>query len=133
MVRLPFVSRRAFDVLTDRLLATEAALRVSERRFAEAMQDAQKEREALAAKHQELALAMGSMVREGMSVPPKLPDLPQPDPLPAVVEKAINAVAPSPHDPVRRHLEGLAWGLLGEQIEPEAVAARILEGEEVTL
>lgn len=132
-MRLPYVSRRAYDVLTDRLLTAESALRQCERRLSEALQDAQKERDALMARHQELALAMGSMVREGLSVPPKLPELPQPDPLPAAIEKAINTVAPQGNDPVRRDLERLAWSQLAEQVEPETVAARILEGEEVAL
>lgn len=133
-MNLPLVSRRAYDVLLDRLNATEAALRVNERRCAEAMQDAQKERADLVARYDALAHSMGSMVREGMTVPPKYPEMKGPDPLPKAIERAISTVAPNQHDPIRAQLERLAWDLLGEPgASDEVIAARILEGEEVAL
>lgn len=133
-MKVPLVSRRAYEMLIERLIVTEAALRVSERRFAEAMQDAQKERTDLVGKYDALAHSMGSMVREGLTVPPKYPEMKGPDPLPKAIEKAINTVAPNQHDPIRAQLERLAWDLLGEPgASDEAIAARILEGEEVAL
>jgi Tfp pilus assembly protein PilX len=146
---LPWVSRRAYEAVLDHLGTAEAALRVSERRFAEAMQDAQaalrvserrfaeamqdaqKERQDLVAKYDALAHAMGSMVREGLHTTPALPEVKPPEPLPPAVDKAIDTVALDP--PTRAHLERLAWRMLGDHASPEAIAERIMAGEEVSV
>jgi len=128
---VPWVSRRAYEAVTRQLDITEATLRVNERRFYEAVLDAQKERQDLVAKYDALAHAMGSMVREGLHTIPALPEVKPPEALPALVDKAIDTVALDP--PTRAHLERLAWRMLSDHATPEFIAERIVAGEEVAV
>ena len=128
---LPWVSRRAYVLLEQRIGELELQVRVSERQRQEATWDVQKANDQWFARYEALVQQVGTMVQAGLSMPPTFPEVRHPDPLPPVVEKALRAVAADPL--TRRELEVRATVRMAEGEMPEDVAQWIMDGEEVAI
>ena len=128
---LPWVSRRAYVLLEQRIGELESQVRVVERQRQEATWDVQKANDQWFARYEALVTQVGTMVQAGLSVPPTLPEVKHPGPLPAAVEKALQTVAADPL--TRRELEVRATVRIAEGVTAEEVAQWIMDGEEVVI